>query len=66
MVETKFTTALSIDKDVMGEINKISKKMKLKKSTIVNLILREKLFGEYFVTAYEQLNKGGKQNEKHK
>ena len=36
--------------DVMKELEKLSKKMKLKKSYIVNRCLRQVLFKEYFET----------------
>ena len=49
-ITTKIKTAFSIDKDVMKELEKLSKKMKLKKSYIVNRCLRQVLFKEYFET----------------
>ena len=50
---TKIKTAFSIDKEVMKAIEKTSGKMKLKKSYIVNEILRQQLLDKNFTPASE-------------
>jgi len=53
---TKVKRAYSIDIEVEQALIKKAKKMKLKKSYIVNRILGQELLGKYFETASE-LNK---------
>jgi hypothetical protein len=55
--KNKIKISLTIDKTINKEILRTSKLMKMKRSLIINKVLREFFFNEYFETADKLINK---------